>query len=179
MKAFLKKIRMSFLLAFSHKVIACGKGSYIGQRVRIRSNSVSIGYHSFIGPECWLASRADIGNWVMLAGRVALVGGDHKPECLGTPMIEAGRGVNHPIRIHDDVWIGHGAIIHHGVTIGEGAIVAAGAVVTKDVPAYTIVGGVPATVIRERFTREDIERHREALQRRRRQLGLAGNRSSE
>ncbi len=50
-----------------------------------------------------------------------------------------------------DVWVGHGAVILPGVSIGTGAIVAAGAVVTKDVGAYEIVGGVPAKVIRRRF----------------------------
>ena len=56
-----------------------------------------------------------------------------------------------PINIGSDVWIGAEAIIMDGVTIGNGAIVAAGAVVTKDVPDYGIVGGVPAKLIKYRF----------------------------
>lgn len=55
--------------------------------------------------------------------------------------------------IGNDVWIGHGVIVLPGVKIGDGAVLAAGAVVTKDVPPYTIVGGVPAKIIRERFSR--------------------------
>lgn len=54
-----------------------------------------------------------------------------------------------PVRIRNDAWIGAGAMVLRGVTIGEGAIVAAGAVVTKDVPPYTIVAGNPAVVVRE------------------------------
>ena len=62
------------------------------------------------------------------------------------------------VRIENDVWIGTGAILFDGVTIGNGAIVAAGAVVNKDVPPYAIVGGVPAKVIRYRFSEEMIEK---------------------
>ena len=58
--------------------------------------------------------------------------------------------------IGNDVWIGFEAVILAGVTIGDGAVVGARAVVTKDVPPYTIVGGVPARPIRKRFTEETI-----------------------
>lgn len=61
------------------------------------------------------------------------------------------------ITIDDDVWIGYGATIMSGVHIGQGAVVAAGAVVTKDVPPYAIVGGVPAKLIRYRFSEEIIQ----------------------
>ncbi|EFI14399.1 MULTISPECIES: DapH/DapD/GlmU-related protein [Bacteroides] len=54
--------------------------------------------------------------------------------------------------IHDNVWIGTRATILKGVTIGEGAIVAAGAVVTKNVPPHTLVGGVPAKIIKEKIS---------------------------
>ena len=60
------------------------------------------------------------------------------------------------IVVGSDVWIGYEAVILSGVTIGDGAIVGARAVVTKDVPPYTIVGGVPAKPIRKRFSEEDI-----------------------
>lgn len=62
----------------------------------------------------------------------------------------------HDTVVGHDVWIGHGATIMPGVTIGSGAIIAARAVVTRDVPPYAIVGGTPATVIRMRFTDEEI-----------------------
>lgn len=64
------------------------------------------------------------------------------------------------IHIGNDVWIGANAIILDDVTIGDGAIIAAGAVVTKDVPPYAIVGGVPAKFIRLRFTEEQVAKLR-------------------
>jgi phosphonate metabolism protein (transferase hexapeptide repeat family) len=64
----------------------------------------------------------------------------------------------HPVTIGHDVWIGHGAIIMPGRTIGTGAVVAGAAVVTKDVPAYTIVAGVPARVVKRRFPEAIAER---------------------
>lgn len=64
----------------------------------------------------------------------------------------------HPVTIGHDVWIGHGATIMPGVTIGNGAVIGSGAVVTKDVPPYCIVAGVPAKPIRERFPQETAAR---------------------
>ena len=61
------------------------------------------------------------------------------------------------IVIGNDVWIGYEAVILAGVTIGDGAVIGARAVVTKDIPPYTIVGGVPAKPIRKRFTQETID----------------------
>lgn len=65
---------------------------------------------------------------------------------------------SHNIHIGHDVWIGHGAVILPGRNIGTGAVIAAGAIVTKDVPAYTIVAGNPARIIRRRFPEDISER---------------------
>ena len=64
------------------------------------------------------------------------------------------------VAIGHDVWIGHGATVLPGVTVGDGAVIGAGAVVSRDVAPYTIVGGVPARLIRERFPRAVAERYR-------------------
>ena len=65
---------------------------------------------------------------------------------------------NHRVVVGHDVWIGHGATVLPGVTVGNGAVIGAGAVVSRDVAPYSIVGGVPAKLIRERFTRSAGER---------------------
>ena len=75
-------------------------------------------------------------------------------KCLNEGEMEATSKGN--IIIQDDVWIGHGAIILSGVTVGQGAVIAAGAVVTSDVPPYSIFGGIPAKQIRKRFSDETI-----------------------
>jgi chloramphenicol O-acetyltransferase type B len=167
----LKRLRMALLLLTKHKFCAIGKDCYIGRDVYIRPGSITMGNHSFVGDGARLSADMSIGNFVMLAGSVAAVGGDHRYDVPGVPSIEAGRGANRPITIEDDVWIGHAAILMHGVTIGEGAIVAAGSVVTKDVLPYSIVAGVPARFIKERFADPaHKEIHLEALAQRRLQF---------
>jgi len=100
----------------------------------------------------------------MFAPEVAILGGDHRYDQLGVPMIFAPRPEIPRTVIGDDVWIGYRVIIMAGVKIGRGAIVAAGAVVTKDVEPYTIVGGVPAKQIGMRFASEnDVKCHDEML----------------
>lgn len=64
---------------------------------------------------------------------------------------------DHWVNIGHDVWIGHGVTVLAGVTIGTGAVIGAGAVVSKDVPPYTVVGGVPAKFIKRRFTKQQAE----------------------
>jgi virginiamycin A acetyltransferase len=111
-------------------------------------------------------NQLKIGNFVSIAQEVSFIlDGEHyidhmstypfKVKYLGITKEESfGKG---NIIIDDDVWIGHRAIIMSGVHIGQGAVIAAGALVTKDVPPYSIVGGVPAKVIKYRFNQEFIQ----------------------
>jgi len=108
--------------------------------------------YSFIGHGCLIGPRVELGPYVMLASGVAIVGGDHRYDLPGVPIIFSGRPELEKTVIEADAWIGYGSVLIAGVRIGRGAIVAAGAVVTKDVPPYEIHGGVPARKIGERFT---------------------------
>ncbi|WP_366520909.1 DapH/DapD/GlmU-related protein [Mucilaginibacter sp.] len=105
-----------------------------------------------MGNYCHLSANAVIGNDVLFASFVSLVGGDHKIDNIDVPIRLSGRDEFKTITIGDNVWIGHGAIVMHGINIETGAVIASGAVVTKDVPANAIVGGNPAKFIRYRKT---------------------------
>jgi acetyltransferase-like isoleucine patch superfamily enzyme len=132
-----------------------------------KKSAVTAGDYVFIGVNAHIYANVQIGHFVMLSSYVTIVGGDHRFDVVGVPTRFTGRDRMEELLtvIEDDVWIGHGCIIIAGVRIGRGAIVAAGAVVTKDVPPYAIVGGVPAKLIRYRFTPEQQKLHNEALDR--------------
>ena len=85
-----------------------------------------------------------IGNRVTIAYDVSFIGGSHDHSSLALEDIGA------PITIEDDVWVGCRVVFLPGVTVGKGAVIGAGTVVNKDIPPYTIVGGVPAKLLKER-----------------------------
>ena len=87
----------------------------------------------------------------MMGTDVTIITRNHRFDRTDIPMMEQGFEEERPVYIGNDVWIGDRALILPGVHIGDGSIIAAGAVVTKDVPPYSIVAGVPARKIRDRF----------------------------
>ncbi|MEU9646833.1 DapH/DapD/GlmU-related protein [Streptomyces sp. NPDC048188] len=109
--------------------------------------NTTFGENVFVNQGCTFMDRGGIriGDGVMIAPKVSLITGGHP-----VPLAERREYLSYaPIVIEDDVWIGTAAVITQGVTIGTGAVVAAGAVVTHDVPASTVVAGVPARVIKK------------------------------
>lgn len=108
--------------------------------------NITVGRAVFIGYECAFTGHApiDIADHVMIAHKVNLITAGHPVE----PDKRKAYITAEPIAIDTNVWIGAAATILPGVKIGADAVVAAGAVVTHDVPAATLVAGVPATVIR-------------------------------
>ena len=140
-----------------------GKGLVIAGSIRVPRGEIYVGDYCFINAGCYLSGNIRMGNFVMLASQVAIVGGDHNTNIPGVPMRFSGRDRARQVRIADDVWIGHGAIILCGVSIGEGAVIGAGSVVTSSVDEYAIVAGVPAEFVRRRFADEQILEHQHAL----------------
>lgn len=112
-----------------------------------------------------ITSVLKIGHFCSIASDVHFIlGGEHGCNTISTfpfkqMILNCGVDTTSKgdIVVEDDVWIGHGTTVLSGVRIGQGAVVAAGAVVTKDVPPYAIVGGVPAKVIKYRFAPDIIE----------------------
>lgn len=154
MKALYWKARLEMrrvIMRFSHPQVGLPTRAKFGGGTRFgKGRKITIGEGFFCGVDCHLAAPARIGQRVMFAPRVALVGGDHKIDNTSRIIMETGRDEFREIVIGDGAWLGYGAIVMHGVSIGEGAVVAAGAVVTADVEPYAIVGGNPAKFIRYR-----------------------------
>ncbi|MCA1404267.1 acetyltransferase [Ensifer sp. IC3342] len=151
------------------RVVNSTLGRYTEVQERSRLDEVEFGDYSYVMQDgsIWCAT---IGKFVNIAASVRINATNH-PTWRATLHHFTYRAPNYwddadldhdlfawrrqnRVTIGHDVWIGHGATILPGVTVGNGAVIGAGAVVSKDVAPYTIVGGVPAKLIRERFTAE-------------------------
>jgi phosphonate metabolism protein (transferase hexapeptide repeat family) len=154
---------------FVHETVRLREAE-IGRRCEVLANTrveyASLGDYSYLGENCDVADAA-IGKFTAIANSVR----------IGAPNHPMGRASQHRftycpeyydattsrdrdffadrrgdrVIVGNDVWIGHAAILLPGITVGDGAVIAAGAVVSRDVAPYTIVGGVPARAIRQRF----------------------------
>lgn len=176
MRKFIKKIVLYFLNAIEitdkvtlsgfskglQNVVFEGKNA-VPDRCNFSGN-VKIGYATTLGYNNLLAGKITIGKYCQLGADVALHATNHPISSMTTYINKnlfngelKGLKEENEIVIGNDVWIGHGVIIVGNINIGNGAILAAGSVITKDIPAYTIVGGVPAKIIKKRFSDQIIQ----------------------
>lgn len=160
-----KAFRRTFKTVIGKRGVYCtqGKGNKICRGVFLHEMT-SLGNYNYIG-HYTMTLNAEIGSYCSIASGVKIGQGDHDLKCVSTSTHIYGS--KHGITNHNDcekktvigndVWIAANVCIKQGVNVGTGAVVGAGAVVTKDVPPYAIVAGVPAKVIRYRFDDETIK----------------------
>lgn len=139
-------------------------GTYSYETITVGDN-VTLGVRPTL-----LATRSTIriGNNVMFGPSVTVRGGNHRFDIVGVPINAVTDDRKRPeddlgVVIEDDVWVGGGATILAGVTVGRGSVIGGSAVVTKDVPPYSIAVGNPARVVKQRFGAEDILKHESIL----------------
>lgn len=140
-------------------------------------NNAHLGFGSYVGDNCVLVN-CRIGKFCSIANNVRMIYGQHPTTYVSThPAFYSTMGQvpeiyvtenkfeeykyvdsdnKIAVEIGNDVWIGEGVKIMEGVTIGDGVIVAAGSIVTRDIPPYAVVGGIPGKIMRYRFGEEEI-----------------------
>ena len=157
--------------AMRKRMKSCGSGVSIGMQADITCERVSIGNNVYIGPRATIMStRADvyISDNVMIGPNVTIITGDHRIDLIGRMMSTVKNAEKLPendadVYLEEDIWIRANVTILKGVTIGTGSVVGAGSVVTTSIPPYSIAAGVPARVIRPRFSECDLKEHLERL----------------
>lgn len=174
---------LNYILGFIKNIFNPGKAlfcivdskSHISRKAKthrlVKLINSSINDFSYIGQSTWIM-HADIGKFCSIAGSVRIGLASHTLHLLSTSPIftEKRNATGHSwlqnstkqspwekVRIGNDVWIGTRSLILGGVNVGNGAVIGAGSIVTKDVPAYAVVAGVPAKIIRYRFSEEEIK----------------------
>lgn len=127
------------------KIITVNRKAYFGN-----GSDVEVGDYSGIGANCVLPNNIKMGNHIMMAPNVHILGANHKFDRTDIPMGLQGNAEAKVTIIKDDCWVGAHAIITSGRVVSKGSIIAAGAVLTKDFPEYSVVGGNPAKLIKSR-----------------------------
>lgn len=141
-------------LVFHPESISLGSNIYVGHYAILKSyytGSIEIGDDTWIGQQCMFhgAGGIRIGSKVGIGPGVRILTSQHEDEGPDVALIFA-KLTTAPVIVRDGADIGWGAIVLPGVTVGQASLIGAGSVVTKDVPAFTVVAGVPARVIRSR-----------------------------
>jgi acetyltransferase-like isoleucine patch superfamily enzyme len=143
------------VLVFHANTINIEDNVYIGHNTILKGyykNTISIGANTWIGQDCFLhgAGGVEIGRSVGIGPKVSILTSSHRDNDVELPILFH-ELVFKPVKICDGADVGVGSILLPGVIIGEGAVVGAGSVVTRDVPAFSIVAGNPARILRSRL----------------------------
>lgn len=142
-----KKLRVFFARRIISK---CGKGVNIEHNAKFTPR-LSLGDRSGVGIDCEINGKVEIGNCVMMGPEVIIYTSGHMFDSTEIPMMDQGDTEEKSVVIGNDVWIGRRVMIMPGVHIGDGCVIGAGAVVTKDIPAYSVAAGVPAKIVKSRI----------------------------
>lgn len=119
-----------------------------------------IGRFAYIGSGFEANGPIVVGDLCMISSDVQIFGSDHEFTTVGVPTRLGFPEQERPVTTFGlDAWIGRGVLLKEGITVGAGSVVASGSVVTRDVEPYTVVGGVPAKVLRVRFDTKAVDRH--------------------
>ena len=170
----LRQIRRLMQRWRAKKLNKCGKNVSIDRTAHLIGH-IEVGDNVFIGARDNFVSTGatlHIENDVVIAPDVSIYTGDHAIDILGYHISEITDQMKHElgkgsydrdVTIQSGCWIGTRAIILKGVTIGKGSVIGAGAVVTKDVPPYSVYVGVPSSRTFKRFTEEEVQEHEKLL----------------
>jgi acetyltransferase-like isoleucine patch superfamily enzyme len=128
-----------------------------GTKIRCHEGAVEIGDKTVMGQECTISAyqRVRIGNECVIADRAMFIDFDHGIVEVERPIRLQGI-YKRDVEVGNNVWIGYGACILRGVSVGDNSVIGTNSVVTKDVPANAVVGGIPARIIRMREAPEDL-----------------------
>lgn len=129
-------------------ILKCGNKPRVKKGAEISPNS-TLGNDSELGTRCMIQANVHIGNNVIMGPEVKIYSRNHKFDRLDIPIQKQGKNY-YETYVGNDVWLGANVIVTAGCKIGSHVIIAAGAVVTKDIPDYAIVGGVPAKILKYR-----------------------------
>jgi acetyltransferase-like isoleucine patch superfamily enzyme len=139
--------------------IRFGRFTWIGDGTKIRCHegAVEIGEKTVMGQECTISAyqRVRIGNECVIADRAMFIDFDHGIVEVERPIRSQGI-YKRNVEVGNNVWIGYGACILRGVSVGDNSVIGTNSVVTKDVPANAVVGGIPARIIRMREAPVDL-----------------------
>lgn len=165
---------MNLLKSIIRKILIIKRGyvcdAHMGRGVSICKGCLidkhcKIGQYTFINTNCTI-TKATIGNYCSIGSNVVIGPGQHDLDRVSISGHFYHDGyeelTKEPVTIGHDVWIGTYAIIMRGVNVGTGAVIGAGAIVTKNVPDYAVVVGVPAKVIKYRFNEEQQEQTKQS-----------------